>query len=58
MLSVVAVEGGSVCKGQHGAEAWLTIESTSNSQLLLLFQHDLADAGIVYAIHPEFLVGN
>ena len=58
MLSVVAVAGGSVCKGQHGAEAWWTIEGASNSQLLLLSQHNLADAGIVVAIHPEFLVDN
>ena len=58
MLSVVAMEGGSVRKGQHGAEAWRTIESTSNSQLLRLSLHDLAYTGIVRAIHPELLVGS
>lgn len=58
MLSVAAVEGGRVRKGQHGGEAWWTIESkvTPNSQLLLLSQHDSADAGIACAIDPEILV--
>ena len=53
MLSAAAVEEASVRKSQHWKEAWWTIESTSNSQLLLLSQHNLADAGIVRAIHPE-----
>ena len=58
MLSVAAMAGGSVRMGQHGAEAWWTIGSTSNSQLFPPSQHDLADAGIVRAIHPPLLVGN
>ena len=36
MLSVAAMEGGSMRKGQHGAEVGLMIGSTSNSQLFLL----------------------
>ena len=58
MLSVAAMKGGSVRKGQHGVEAWWTIGSMSNSQLLLLSLHDLTNVGIVRAIHPELLVGN
>ena len=58
MLSVAAVEGGRMRKGQHRAEAWWTIGSTPNSQLWLLSEHNLADAGIVLAIDVEFKVGS
>ena len=58
MLSVAAVEGGPVRKGQHLAEAWWRMGSTLNSQLLVLPQHREVDAGIVRAIDPKFLVDN